>query len=61
MLLWMLKKIKFENLMDEMKEAKGVKFDTELDADDLKELVKQFKDLYLKEKGKEFPSTLRFN
>ena len=51
-----IKKIKFENLMDEMKEAKGVKFDTELDADDLKELVRRFKALYLKEKGKEFPS-----
>lgn len=51
-----VEKRKFEDLMDEMKEAKGVKFDTELDADDLKELVKRFKALYLKEKGEEFPS-----
>jgi pyruvate,orthophosphate dikinase len=33
----------FEQLIDEMKEAKGVKLDTELTAEDLKELVKQFK------------------
>ena len=38
-----------------MKEAKNVKFDTELDANDLKELVAQFKALYLKEKGEAFP------
>jgi pyruvate, orthophosphate dikinase len=46
----------FEGLMDEMKEAKGVKFDLDLDADDLKKLVGQFKELYKKEKGEEFPS-----
>jgi len=46
----------FENLMDEMKEAKGVHLDTDLDANDLKTLVGQFKDLYKKEKGEEFPS-----
>jgi pyruvate,orthophosphate dikinase len=46
----------FEDLLDEMKEHKGVKFDTELDADDLKKLVVQFKELYKKEKGQEFPS-----
>jgi len=51
-----VEKRNFENLMDEMKEAKGVKYDTELDANDLKELVKQFKALYKKEKGEEFPS-----
>ncbi len=34
-----VKKSLFEDILDEMKEAKGVKFDTELNADDLKELV----------------------
>ncbi len=51
-----IEKKSFESLMDEMKEKKGVKLDTELDANDLKELVKQFKDHYKKEKGEEFPS-----
>ena len=51
-----IEKKSFEHLMDEMKEKKGVKLDTELDANDLKELVKQFKDHYKKEKGEEFPS-----
>jgi len=46
----------FENMMDKMKEEKGVKFDTELDANDLKELVKQFKEFYKESKGEEFPS-----
>ncbi|MPQ42232.1 pyruvate, phosphate dikinase [Clostridium tarantellae] len=46
----------FEELLDEMKESKGVHFDTDLTADDLKELVGQFKVLYKKEKGEEFPS-----
>jgi pyruvate, orthophosphate dikinase len=46
----------FEALMDEMKETKGVKFDLDLDADDLKKLVGNFKALYKKEKGEEFPS-----
>ena len=36
----------FETLIDEMKEKKGVKLDTELDADDLKELAEQFKAEY---------------
>ena len=39
----------FENIIDEMKEARGVHYDTELTADDLKELVVKFKDLYKKE------------
>jgi len=46
----------FEGLMDVMKEEKGVKFDLDLDADDLKKLVGQFKELYKKEKGEDFPS-----
>lgn len=46
----------FEGLLDEMKEAKGVKFDTELDADDLKKLVGEFKVLYKEHKGEDFPT-----
>ncbi|MFS8571736.1 MAG: pyruvate, phosphate dikinase [Clostridia bacterium] len=42
---------KFERLIDEMKEKKGVKLDTELDADDLKALVEQFKALVQQEVG----------
>ncbi len=51
-----IEKKHFEDIMDEIKEAKGVKLDTELDADDLKELVKRFKEFYKKEKGEDFPS-----
>ena len=47
----------FENAIDEMKNKKGVKLDTELDANDLKELVKTFKNIYLKEHGTEFPTS----
>ena len=36
----------FEKKIDEMKEAKGVTFDTELTAEDLKELAEQFKAIY---------------
>ena len=51
-----VEKRNFENIMDNMKEAKGVKFDTELDANDLKKLVKQFKEFYKEDKGEDFPS-----
>lgn len=51
-----VEKRKFSKVIDDMKEAKGVRFDTDLDADDLKELVRRFKGLYLKEKLVEFPS-----
>ena len=46
----------FEKAIDEMKEKRGVKLDTELTAEDLKELVSTFKGIYLKEHGSEFPS-----
>lgn len=46
----------FEALIDEMKEKKGVKLDTELDADDLKELARLFKAEYKAKIGKDFPS-----
>jgi pyruvate,orthophosphate dikinase len=48
-------KSKFERIIDEMKEKKGVQNDTDLTADDLKELVSQFKGIYKKEKGEDFP------
>ncbi len=46
----------FEELIDEMKEKKGVKQDVELTADDLKELAYQFKAEYKSKIGAEFPS-----
>lgn len=46
----------FEDAIDEMKNKKGIKLDTELDASDLKELVKIFKNIYMTEQGLEFPS-----
>jgi len=45
----------FEELIDEMKEKKGVIEDLELDTDDLKELCAQFKSEYKKKLGKDFP------
>ena len=49
----------FEKAIDEMKEQKGVKLDTELDAEDLKKLVSQFKEIYKENKGQEFPQEPR--
>ena len=46
----------FEELIDKMKEEKGVKLDVELDADDLKELAREFKEEYKNKIGSEFPS-----
>ncbi|EHK2362978.1 TPA: pyruvate, phosphate dikinase [Clostridium perfringens] len=46
----------FEDLLDEVKEEKGYKIDTDLTAEDLKDLVVKFKALYKKEKGENFPS-----
>ena len=46
----------FEKIIDEMKEAKGVHFDTDLTADDLKELAAKFKAVYKDAmNGEEFP------
>ncbi len=45
----------FEQLIDEMKEKKGVKQDVELDAEDLKELANQFKAEYKSKIGADFP------
>ena len=46
----------FEQLIDKMKEEKGVKFDIELTAADLKELASQFKAEYKAQLGEDFPS-----
>ncbi len=46
----------FEQLIDEMKEKKGVTQDTELTAEDLKELANQFKAEYKNKIGEEFPT-----
>ncbi len=46
----------FEVIIDELKEKKGVKDDIDLDAADMKELVKLFKEYYKREKGVDFPS-----
>ncbi|HCW56275.1 MAG TPA: pyruvate, phosphate dikinase, partial [Erysipelotrichaceae bacterium] len=50
-----LSKAKFEELIDAMKEKKGVKQDVDLDADDMVELTKQFKAFYKKNLGEDFP------
>ncbi len=48
-------KSEFEKIIDKVKEEKGVKSDTELDADDMKKLIKLFKKVYLEDQGSEFP------
>ncbi len=45
----------FENKIEEIKDKKGVEFDTDLDENDLKILVSEFKAIYKKEKGEDFP------
>ena len=51
-----LNKAKFEDIIDEMKEKKGVEQDTDLDADDMKEMVKRFKKFYKDSLEEDFPS-----
>ena len=46
----------FEELIDKMKAEKGVQFDVDLTADDLKELARQFKAEYKAKIGEDFPS-----
>ena len=46
----------FEAIIEEVKKAKGVKLDNELDVDDLKELVKRFKEAVKARTGQDFPS-----
>ena len=50
----------FEKIIDEVKEEKGVTYDTELDANDLKNLAEKFKAVYKEQmKGQEFPQDPR--
>lgn len=51
-----IEKSKFEAILDEVKEENGAKFDTDLTAENLKEVVNRFKALYKKEKGVDFPN-----
>ena len=51
-----LSKKTFEVIIDEVKAAKGVKNDIDLDADDMKKLVVLFKAHYKEEKGEDFPT-----
>lgn len=46
---------KFDSVLEGEKEKKGVKYDSELDASDLKRVVKDFKRVYKREAGEEFP------
>ncbi|AQK93871.1 pyruvate orthophosphate dikinase2 [Zea mays] len=46
----------FEEKLEAMKKAKGLKNDTDLTATDLKELVSQYKNVYVEAKGEPFPS-----
>ena len=50
-----ISKSKFERVLDEIKEKKGVHYDTDLTAEDLKEVIAQYKVLYKTEKGTDFP------
>ena len=50
-----LSKSKFERILDDIKEDKGIVSDTDLTADDMKFVLKKFKEMYKKEMGKEFP------
>ena len=54
-----LDKNNFENLLTAKKEAKGVKQDTDLDANDLKELVEEYKEKYKELMGEDFPQEPR--
>ena len=46
----------FEVIIDEIKDKKGVKNDIDLDVNDMKELVKRFKEYYKEQKGTDFPT-----
>jgi pyruvate,orthophosphate dikinase len=50
-----ISKAKFDKILDDMKETKGYEHDTELTAEDLKEIILKFKALYKEEQGEEFP------
>ncbi|MEF9840444.1 MAG: pyruvate, phosphate dikinase [Lachnospiraceae bacterium] len=45
----------FEGILDEVKEEKGAKFDTDLTAEDLQEVIEKYKAIYKNKMGEEFP------
>ncbi len=49
----------FERILDEIKDSKGVNFDTELTAEDLQEVIKKFKQIYKDKMGSDFPQEPR--
>lgn len=46
----------FEEKLEALKASKGLRLDTELTAADLKQLVSEYKNVYLQAKGEQFPS-----
>ena len=48
-------KSSFERVLDEFKESKGASYDTDLNADDMKEITNKFKEIYKNLAGEEFP------
>ena len=54
-----ISKSKFERVLDEIKEEKGIHLDTDLSAEDLHEVIIKFKELYKQEKGEDFPQNPR--
>jgi pyruvate,orthophosphate dikinase len=46
---------KFEGILEDAKKTKGVEYDTDLTVDDLKDIVRKYRDMVKQEKGKEFP------
>ena len=45
----------FERVLDDIKEQKGAKYDTDLNAEDMKDVVVRFKEIYKEKKGVDFP------
>jgi len=54
-----VKHSKFESVLEEVKNAKGVKIDTDLDSEDLKKVVEGYKEAIQSELGKSFPQDAR--
>lgn len=50
-----IEKVKFENILESVKTKNGIVLDTELTADNLKEIVRKYKELYKEEKDLDFP------
>ncbi|MCI6909705.1 MAG: pyruvate, phosphate dikinase [Eubacteriales bacterium] len=52
-------KASFEQFIDQIKERRGIKLDTEMDADDMRELVSMYKKYFFEQKGFDFPTDPR--